>query len=249
MDSNIRIDQKPAKPLGIKAYGSIGHLPNSRIGPGDHMISPGQAHICCEFARDKHDIIYVQEKLDGSCTAVTRISGELIALNRAGYPAASSPWEMHHLFADWVKKNASRFKDLPDGVRVVGEWLAQAHGTRYALHHEPWVVFDIMEEHKRRLTLDVISWAEKRDFTTPTILHVGPPISIEAALQHLGEHGHHGAIDPAEGCVWRVERKGKVDFLAKWVRPDKQDGCYLPEISGEAAIWNWLPATQRADSA
>jgi len=29
------------------------------------------------------------------------------------------------------------------------------------------------------------------------------------------------AIDPIEGLVYRVERKGKVDFLAKWVRPDK----------------------------
>jgi hypothetical protein len=44
-----------------------------------------------------------------------------------------------------------------------------------------------------------------------------------------------------EGAVWRVERKGKVDFLGKYVRPEKVDGCYLPEISGEEAVWNWRP--------
>ncbi|MBB5762191.1 hypothetical protein HNR01_001811 [Methylorubrum rhodesianum] len=28
----------PTKPLGGKAYGSIGHLPNSRLGPGDEVL-------------------------------------------------------------------------------------------------------------------------------------------------------------------------------------------------------------------
>ena len=34
----------------------------------------------------------------------------------------------------------------------------------------------------------------------------------------------------------------KVDFLAKYVRPEKVDGAYLPEMSGQTAIWNWRPA-------
>ncbi|KKL70160.1 hypothetical protein LCGC14_2107750, partial [marine sediment metagenome] len=33
----------------------------------------------------------------------------------------------------------------------------------------------------------------------------------------------------------------RVLFLAKWVRPDKEDGIYLPEISGGEAVWNWRP--------
>ena len=33
------------KPLGRKAYGSIGHLPNSRVGPKDHHIHEGQLSI------------------------------------------------------------------------------------------------------------------------------------------------------------------------------------------------------------
>ena len=60
-------------------------------------------------------------------------------------------------------------------------------------------------------------------------------------MKMLGQFGFHGALEPVEGAVWRVERKGKVDFLGKYVRPDKIDGCYLPEINGGAAVWNWRP--------
>jgi len=41
--------------------------------------------------------------------------------------------------------------------------------------------------------------------------------------------------------VYRVERKGKVEFLAKYVLPDKVDGRYFPEISGQPEVWNWQP--------
>ena len=50
------------KPLGQKAYGSIPHLPGSRLGVGDHHVTHGQAKIATEKPRDKHDFIIVQEK-------------------------------------------------------------------------------------------------------------------------------------------------------------------------------------------
>ena len=34
-------------------------------------------------------------------------------------------------------------------------------------------------------------------------------------------------------------RRWAVDFLVKYVRHDKQDGIYLPEISGKKSVWNW----------
>ena len=54
----------------------------------------------------------------------------------------------------------------------------------------------------------------------------------------------HGAIDPIEGAMWRVEskgNKGNVEFLAKYVRHDKVDGRYLPKVSGQPEVWNWRP--------
>jgi hypothetical protein len=226
------------KPLGHKAYGSIPHLPGSRLGVGDHHCHAGQAAICTTKVRDRHDEVFVQEKLDGSCVAVARVGSTFVALGRAGWPAESSKYLQHQLFADWVRKHEARFDILMDGERVVGEWLAQAHGTRYELPHEPFVAFDLMigqirapQERFQRLL--------GNRFVTPRLICRGP-ISLEQVRAELERSGH-GAQDPVEGAVWRVERRGNVDFLAKWVRPEKVDGCYLPEISGREALWNWRP--------
>jgi len=235
------------KPLNRKAYGSIGHLPNSRMGPGDHAITLGHAKICLEKARDKHDLIVCQEKLDGSCVAVARVNGQIIPLGRAGWPAVTSPYKQHIMFHDWVMANWGRFNELlEDGERVVGEWLAQAHGTRYDLSstelvvREPFVPFDIMREGERLAYNDFVGRINQR-FRVPPLLWMGGPCSVEEATSRAGEFGAYGALDPIEGFVWRVERKGEVDFLAKYVRPDKVDGSYLPVVTKGEDIWNWRP--------
>ena len=234
----------PNKPLGIKAYGSICHLPGSRLGPGDHKLNDGQARILTEKTRDKHDRIIVQEKLDGSNVAIARVGGAILALGRSGYLAQTSKYEQHQLFADWVRRNETRFQFLAEGQRLCGEWLAQAHGTRYTLFHEPFVAFDLMTGSQRLPYEPFMAVVSPAGLVTPHVLSIGPPMSVAAAMAALhadGRNGFHGAIDPVEGAVWRVERKGAVDFLGKFVRPDKQDGCYLPEISGREAVWNWRP--------
>lgn len=229
------------KPLGYKSYGTIGHLPGSRQGRDDVGINPGQARICCERPRDRHDRIIVQEKLDGSNVAVANIGGDLVAINRAGYTAASARWEQHRLFARWVEDNRPRFEFLQPGERVCGEWLAQAHGTIYDLHHEPFVAFDIMRNGHERACWDEVLERCAPTLPTPFVLSEGPPCPVNLAIAMLGTFGRHGARDEAEGAVWRVERKRVVDFLAKYVRPTKVDGKYLPEISGADPIWLWRP--------
>lgn len=227
------------KPLGIKNYGSIPHLPGSRMGAGDHKCHIGQARICLEQVRDKHDLVIVQEKLDGSNVGVAKINGRIIPITRSGYTACSSKYEQHHKFAKWVMRNWGKFYSfLKDGERIVGEWLVQAHGTRYDLiDKDPFVVFDIMKGLDR-LCYNEIRTRTNGIFVTAYTVHVGESLGISDAMNMLGEFGKHGAIDCIEGAVWRVERCGKVDFLAKYVRPDKEDGCYLPEISGNGAVWN-----------
>lgn len=240
------------KPLGRKNYGKIPHLSGSRLGPSDKQSNPGHARIATVRARDKYDEIFVQEKLDGSNVGVVRMGHELFALGRAGYNAFSSPHEQHQKFAAWVYKNYERFmRVLFDGERLVGEWLLQAHGTRYKMPHEPFVAFDLMIDAERmpydqftaRVTSDVSRFYSPRGFIIPALIHRGGPISIEDILHKLPELGHHGALEPVEGAVWRVERdvlqpRGgrvrKVDFLTKYVRPDKVDGCYLDG----PPIWN-----------
>ena len=231
------------KPLGIKNYGSIGHLPMSRLGPGDHKVPDGQAAICTTKARDKHDTIIVTEKLDGSNVGVVRAGGQLLALGRAGYLAQSSKYEQHQLFAAWLRYNEDRFAALPEGHRIVGEWLAQAHSTRYDLGGRlPFVAFDVMVGINRLPFEAACDIADRCQIPTPAVLSYGPPISIEDAMERLGNLGFYGATDTAEGLVYRVERHGKYDFMAKYVRPDKVDGALLPEQTGGEAVWNWRPS-------
>jgi hypothetical protein len=239
------------KPLGRKNYGHIPHLPGSRMGPGDHGCHEGQGRIATVKVRDKNDEVIVQEKLDGSNVGVARLGQTIYPLGRAGWPAASSPYEQHRHFHNWALVHFERFMAvLADGERLVGEWLMQAHSTRYNLHHEPLVALDLMIDDERLPYDQFLARLEGR-FITPALLHRGGPLSIEEAMARLKGYGFHGALDPVEGAVWRIERdrptgqKGEkvrvVDFLAKYVRPDKEDGIYLPEISGKEPVWNWYP--------
>lgn len=230
---------RTAKPLLQRAYGSIPHLPGSRRGPADKGLSESQASILTWKSRDKNDRIIVQEKLDGSCVGVARIDGELVPITRAGYAALSSPFPMHHRFHEWAKKNEDRFWALlNDGERAMGEWLDQAHGTRYDLPHEPFVLFDVMYDgHKRMPYACVLEASFSTGFTMPQKLHDGGPIGVAEVMSLISRSGH-GAIDPVEGAVWRCERKGAVDFLGKYVRKDKVDGKYLPSVTGGPEVMN-----------
>jgi hypothetical protein len=71
----------PSKPLGIKNYGHIPHLPGSRMGPGEHHCDPGQARIATKTTRDRHDTVIVLEKLDGLNVGVARVDGTICPLN------------------------------------------------------------------------------------------------------------------------------------------------------------------------
>jgi len=233
--------KKDKKPLGGKAYGSIPHLIGSKVGEGDHTVHEGQHRICTEKIRDKHDLIIVQEKYDGSNVCVARIGSTLVPLVRAGYTAESSPYPQHHFFAKWANENKSRFEFLEDGERLCGEWLAQAHGIKYLIHEDPFVAFDIMKGSVRTQYGIFIQRIEPFDFVAPRLIHAGPSISINSATSVLNSAA--GAWIRAdgempEGLIYRVERNGVVDFLAKFVRIDFETGKYLSDISGKETVWN-----------
>lgn len=231
----------PAKPLGRKAYGSIPHLPGSRTGPADHSVNPGQAKICEHKLRSARDRVIVTEKLDGSNVAIARIGGEILALNRAGYLARTSPYPVHQSFAAWVDAWADEHgpEILHEGEVLHLEWLSLAHGTIYELEtpQTPFAVFDISLAGERLPFDRMLERADALYLPTAPLLSDGPPLAIPDMLALLGERGHHGAQEPAEGAVWRVERGGVFDFAAKYVRPEKVDGKYLPDISGGEPIW------------
>ena len=228
------------KPLGIKNYGSIGHLKNSRMGSGDHYIEENQGKIATNNtlkSNIKIREVFVQEKLDGSNVGIARIGDRIFPLTRSGYVADTSPYPQHQEFYRWVMRQQERWLNLlKDGERLCGEWLYQAHGTRYKLQHEPFVAFDIMVKDKRLIYDEFENRAKSANLTIPHLIHRGEALSVEQALKKLGEYGFHGAIDKVEGIVYRVEmiqdknnkkKPRQVEFLCKCVRPDKIDGIYL----------------------
>ena len=118
----------------------------------------------------------------------------------------------------------------------------QAHSTRYELCiNPPFAAFDIMIGSDRMPWEYVRFQCLMREIAVVPVISVGPAMSIETALMEIGDYGFYGALDKIEGAVWRVERKGVFDFMCKYVRPDKEDGIYLPEISGKEPVWNWQP--------
>lgn len=138
-------------------------------------------------------LLIVQEKLDGYCVAVARIDGSILPLGRAGYPAITSPYEQHRHFANWVYANQDRFfRVLNEGERLCGEWLMQAHGTRYVCS-ESFVAFDIMRG-PLRLPYSHFHNRVAGVFSEPHVISLGPPLAIVEALNRLGTHGFHGAL-------------------------------------------------------
>lgn len=230
---------KKEKPLGRPAYGSIGHLSTSRLGPSDHKISEGQERILTLKRRDENDNIVVQEKLDGSCVSVVRVGREIIPLIRAGYRCTDSRFEQHLMFHDWAMERKHAFLGvLNDGERICGEWLAQKHGTEYDLSgREPFAAFDIFNVHNSRLTFNEFYSRVFGDFEMPSLLHEGGPISVDESMRLLERK--HWDCDEPEGVVYRCERGGVVEFLAKHVRAEKIDGKYLESVTGLGPQWNW----------
>lgn len=231
------------KPNPRKNYGSIGHLPKSRLGPGDHSLDERQASILLEKSRDFKDLIIVQEKLDGANVGVLKQDGKLIGLTRKGHRCIDSPMEQFQMLQRFIDDNESCFSFLEEGERIIGEWIAMAHGTKYHIDNDfPFIAFDIMREDERETYLNFRLRIGTK-IPVAHLLHIGHPISIRQIEKMIdtrnGEtYGFHGSLEPVEGAIWRVEREGKVDFLGKYVRHFKEDGKYFNEDHSQL-IWNW----------
>ena len=222
----------------MRLYPRIPHLPGSRVGPAERYAAPAFTARATVAADD--DRVIVTEKLDGSCVALVGAAAGIEARGRDGGLCAASRNDGRRGFAAWVAARAARLAaHVAPGERVMIEWLALAHGTRYALPHGPAVVIDGFAADGARWGFDaVVARAAALALPTPAVLHDGAALAVELALARLGARGHHGALDPAEGVMYRLERGARVRGLAKLVRPGKIDGRYLADHTGGEHVWN-----------
>jgi len=228
------------KPLGIKNYGSIPHLSISKLGAGDHYINKGQEDILTLKKRDKHDNILVFEKYDGSNVGIAKIDNNIYPITRSGYAAKTSRYVQHHYFDKWVQKRRSLFMDLlKNGERIVGEWMAQAHGITYTIKYEPIVFFDFFNDNNERLLFNELKLIlDKYGLQPPRKLHEGEALSVKELLPILNKRTDEiRSNEMPEGMVFRVERNGGVDFLAKYVRNDFEPGKYC--VNTNDFTWNY----------
>jgi hypothetical protein len=214
------------KPTGTKNYGSIPHLSNSKLGENDYFITEGQERILTIKTRDKNDIVFVFEKYDGSNVGIAKKDGEIFSLTRSGYEAKTSPYSQHKEFHEWVEKRKEIFSEmLKEGERLVGEWLFRTHGINYEIQGSPIVFFDWFDSNNKRYPFSKL---ESVKVPKPRLLHKGGAVSTDSLISKLNERTpNFKSIENPEGMVYRVERNGKVDFLAKWVRSDFETGKYI----------------------
>jgi hypothetical protein len=242
IDTTLTPRLKPAKPLGSKGYGSTPHLVGSRVGPTDSHVDPTLARIMTEKVRNRHDRIIVTEKLDGSCLTVAKVGGHILPINRAGYLVWDSPWPMQHVFGRYVEDRTSLFSALlHEGERIAGEWMLQAHGTRYRIA-DPSDLFASFSIIGPRGRIPYDEFASRVDAAGVRRAHVisdGPALSQAAAVDALGATGFHSALEQPEGAVWVLETRGEFNCIAKHVIPEKIDGKYLSSITKLSDVWNY----------
>lgn len=212
-------------------YPSIPHLPNSKLGEKDKGIHEGMAQYCLSKYRPATKII-VTEKVDGSNVSIYNHPEKgILALSRGGYLAEFSDYDHHRRFSMHVKEMCEShgpkiYKILPKGERVVFEDLTVPHGTIYKKAPK-LVLIDWKVPKGRKL------WNSYNSFLgipkVKTIYEGAIPICTEDIRKVMPKKGFYGAKDGYEGLVYRVEREGKFDFIAKWVRDDYEPLKYLQQ--------------------
>lgn len=222
------------KPINGKNYGSIPHLSNSRLGPGDYHIDFGQERMLTELKKYKYQKVLVFEKYDGANVGIARIGNNIFALSRKGYEAKTSKYEHIQVFGKWVEERIDIFLGLlKDGERLVGEWMTKPHGIKYKIENDPIVFFDLFDESNNRILYDDF-WSRvnfEHNLPVARLLHSGDPVKVEELIPELNKKTKSiESEDYPEGMVYRLEMRGRVLFLAKWVRHDFKPGKYFETI-------------------
>lgn len=226
------------KPIDHKNYGTIPHLSFSNLGEGDKVIEPGQEKIITQNPRGSGyhkgaDRFIVTLKYDGSNVGVLKKDSELITVTRKGNKCVDSQFAQHQRFDEWIKLNRSKFDLLPEGWRVVGEWLYQAHGIKYSIRGEPFVAFDIFDENNKRIPFsEFLEYCAQMPVNVPFVIDItDKPLDKERLAELWKRRFNDLSISPIEGdhegMVIKVETNGEFNFIAKYVDKNFTPGLYL----------------------
>lgn len=217
------------KVLSHKNYGSIPHLLGSKLGEHDKFITEGQHNIATKKSRDWKDTIWVTEKIGGSNVGVVKINGILNRVTRKGLLCSKSRFDTHKEFINESYRFLDRIKyEIEEGERLVFEWVDTENPCSIQYCHDEVFLLDWFDANNRRKPFcDVIRMAGHLGVSTPKIIHCGQPIDVKRLIKQKNALTSNLTKEQSEGLVYRVERNGQFDFMAKWVRPDFIPGKLL----------------------
>lgn len=183
----------------------------------------------------------VEEKMDGTNVCVVRHNDKIIALGRSGYDCEDSPQEQHKMFHRWVMGNKEKFEQLlpNNDDRVVGEWLALAHGTIYPAEKivQPFMAFDLFLQKKQQDYLTRKESVEQVGLINVPQLYFGTEtLAVDDAMA-MAEPNSEGVIYRLERMVSKKDTHYTPWVIAKVVKKEKVDGFYLHQ---ETFTWNWV---------
>lgn len=227
----------------MKNYGRIPHLSSSYMTDGDHRITMGQEEMLTKKRKSKSAQVIVLEKYDGCNGGILKTGNRIVALTRSGNEARFSPHAHLKLFWAWTRCFEKELSDLLlEEERLVVEWLALAHGTKYEINHfHPAVAIDLFFSNGERARFSELQNRLKdSSFFAARVLHEGDPIEPAKLRNKLNEKTKEfQSIEEPEGLIYRYEEKERVFFLAKWVRENYEPAKYWKDENGKnVEVWN-----------
>lgn len=246
--------------IQIRKYPRTSHILDSRLQPGDEDLSAAGFE-----AIDRRHLV-VEEKVDGSNTAISFSSDGDLLLQSRGHYLTGGPRERHFaLFKSWAHGIAGLLRPVL-GTRfiVFGEWVYAKHTIYYDALPAYFLEFDVLDLE----TDHFLATPERRallaglPLKSVPVLHEGQvtsPIMLKAMIrcstfktvdwranlaQMAAKPPHHLDIvarqtdvsDLMEGLYIKVEEEGKVRARYKYVRHD-----FLTTVLNSESHWHSRP--------
>ncbi len=213
-------------------YPRTPHIYGSKLTTDDKQLSKKSS-----IKLFKKESFVVEEKLDGSNTAISFNSkGELI-LQCRGHILTSGDHPHFDLFKRWAYSNIGLFSGiLQDSLLMYGEWLYARHTIYYNDLPHYFFEFDIYEKKKKKF-LDTKSRHNLLNGTgiiSVPVLYQGEIKSIKHLTSLISKSVYGNEL--AEGLYLKTEADGYVTGRYKYVRQS-----FIQKVKESKGHWKDRP--------
>lgn len=208
-----------------KNFGHIGHLSGSKmIDTEDKLLSPTEQNKFTVCKRDKSDVVYITEKIDGMNAGVVKREGYLYPINRKGYDVRTMGVVQTELqllgeeWARWVDDHYALYDlILLEGERLVFENSILQHTLRYKFRCDPVFLLAKYSAANKRVNYKALTTlAQSCGIQQPPLLNAGIALPPQTIIDQYPK-GLVGVQGKMEGVVYIYEHNGAHESCAKFV--------------------------------